>query len=103
MLSSMSLSRIISTLALVLASVNGNSAQNANGGGAMPSFPLKLSGDVENAVYTLDVTIGSQTFNLTLDTTALSSVLFEKRYAPQIGKCGGNVEKGVQRNFFDPT
>ncbi|KAH7693784.1 hypothetical protein AAVH_39176, partial [Aphelenchoides avenae] len=65
---------------------------------AQGQLPLKVNG-IESFVYTVDVQVGSQRFNLTLDTNAQGSVLFAKGFVASNRSCS----KGdAQRNLFDP-
>ncbi|KAH7680267.1 hypothetical protein AAVH_41360, partial [Aphelenchoides avenae] len=66
---------------------------------AQGPLPLKVNG-IESLVYTVDVQVGSQSFNLTLDTNAQASVLFAKDFVASNRSCSkGNA----QRNLFDPS
>ncbi|KAH7723633.1 hypothetical protein AAVH_08739 [Aphelenchoides avenae] len=66
---------------------------------AREPLPLKVNG-IESLVYTVDVQIGSQRFNLTLDTTAQASVLFAKGFVASDRSCS----KGdAPRHLFDPS
>ncbi|KAH7713846.1 hypothetical protein AAVH_18791 [Aphelenchoides avenae] len=60
---------------------------------------MKVNG-IESLVYTVDVQVGSQRFNLTLDTNAEASVLFAKGFVASNRSCS----KGdAQRHLFDPS
>ncbi|KAH7704088.1 hypothetical protein AAVH_28728 [Aphelenchoides avenae] len=63
---------------------------------------------VDSLVYTIEVAVGQQRFNLTLDPNAQAAVLFEKGYVPPSSSCRfdwiGNPtgETGdAPRNFFE--
>ncbi|KAH7704270.1 Protein ASP-1 protein5, partial [Aphelenchoides avenae] len=66
--------------------------------GTLP-FPLKHHGD-EYSIYTLDVTIGAQRFNLTLDMDALTSVVLAKGFSAANTYC---TTPSSQRNLFDSS
>ncbi|KAH7712655.1 hypothetical protein AAVH_19997 [Aphelenchoides avenae] len=61
-------------------------------------LPLSVNG-IESLVYTVDVQVGSQRFNLTLDTNAQASVLFAKGFVALNRSCSTGY---AQRNLFDP-
>ncbi|KAH7713569.1 hypothetical protein AAVH_19107, partial [Aphelenchoides avenae] len=66
---------------------------------AQDPLPLKVNG-IESLVYTVDVQVGSQSFNLTLDTNSQASVLFAKGFVASNRSCS----KGdAQRRLFDPS
>ncbi|KAH7712657.1 hypothetical protein AAVH_19999 [Aphelenchoides avenae] len=66
---------------------------------AQGSLPLSVNG-IESLVYTVDVQVGSQIFNLTLDTNAEASVLFAKGFVASNRSCS----KGdAERRLFDPS
>ncbi|KAH7669968.1 hypothetical protein AAVH_42810, partial [Aphelenchoides avenae] len=56
--------------------------------------------DIESLVYTVDVQVGSQRFNMTLDTNAVASVLFAKGFAASNRSCNNG---DARRNLFDPS
>ncbi|KAH7709417.1 hypothetical protein AAVH_23318 [Aphelenchoides avenae] len=62
------------------------------------SVPLKVHG-LQDLVYTVDVTIGSQQFNLTLDTIQAITVLFAKGIKTGYTGCDSAV---AQRRLYDP-
>ncbi|KAH7719416.1 aspartic protease 7 [Aphelenchoides avenae] len=66
---------------------------------AQEPLPLSVNG-IESLVYTVDVQLGSQIFNLTLDTNAEASVLFAKGFVASNRSCS----KGdAERRLFDPS
>ncbi|KAH7704087.1 hypothetical protein AAVH_28727 [Aphelenchoides avenae] len=63
---------------------------------------------VESVIYTIDVAVGLQRFNLTLDTNAQAPVLFGKGYVPPNSSCRFDYGRdptdedgGTPRNLFD--
>ncbi|KAH7717745.1 eukaryotic aspartyl protease superfamily [Aphelenchoides avenae] len=60
-------------------------------------FPLKVK-DIEGLFYTLDVQVGSQQFNLTLDTYKTTSILFDKSFVASNRSCG---QSRSLRNLFN--
>ncbi|KAH7693161.1 hypothetical protein AAVH_39809, partial [Aphelenchoides avenae] len=62
-------------------------------------MPLMVNG-IESLVYTVDVKVGTQRFNLTVDTNQPASVLFAKGFVASNRSCS----KGdAQRNLFDSS
>ncbi|KAH7695409.1 hypothetical protein AAVH_37532, partial [Aphelenchoides avenae] len=62
-------------------------------------MPMKVN-SMESLVYTIDVVVGSQRFNLTLDTTTQESVLFSKDFVATKHPCSMG---DAHRNLFDPS